>query len=94
MVARYVEKGIRKSLFVPLNCEAQGIFRRFVSVNFGQRMLKFIPCSNLFIQSLEKFGVGFSLAIHTSKSVGYFAGFSATTTVRVPSATSDMIEIL
>lgn len=57
-------------------------------------MVKFIACSNLFIQSLEIFGVGFSVAIHTSKSVGYFAGFSATTTVRVPSATSDMIEIM
>ena len=55
-------------------------------MNFGHKMVKFVGCSfpaPISSESLEIFGVGFSGAIHTSKSVEYFAGFSATTTTMV-----------
>ena len=55
-------------------------------MNFGHKMVKFVGCpfpAPISCESVEIFGVGFSGAIHTSKSVEYFAGFSATATTMV-----------
>ena len=50
--------------------------------NFYWMFIHFVPCSNLSSENLEIFGGEFSGAIHTSKSVEYFAGFSAITTIK------------